>query len=161
MHAMLITTSLQVPKTNVNYVQTLSPNECKTRVSRAIILEGVDDLCLGLSNLSLNGEYSGEDEYAAYQADQIVKEWSDSTQLDGSLGPLHEGGVSQKYSQSSICCNDIVMYMEFRDTINSAPVSQAFCEIASSHNLADFMLAVGKENILLDEQLHAYSNDHV
>ena len=126
-----------------------SPYERKPRVSGAIVLEGVDDLCLGLPKLSLDGEHSGEDEYATHQADNIVHDGSGTAKFDGSLRPLHKSGISQKGSKSSSCYDHhLWMYRHIVSDIRYAcilvPVSQAFWEMASNHNLEDFILSAGR-----------------
>ena len=61
-------------------------------------------MSLGLPDSSLDREHSAEHHDAADQADNVVEKGCDRAELDGSLGPLHEGGISQKHSKPSICC---------------------------------------------------------
>ena len=78
-----------------------SPNKCQSSVAWSVVLQCADYLPLTLTQLPLNREHSGEDEYATHQTDNVVHDWSGAAQFDGSLVPLHESGVGQKRSKSS------------------------------------------------------------
>ena len=78
-----------------------SPNEREASVPWSVVLEGIDNLRLGLSEFPLDREDSREDEYATHQTDDIVHDRSGTTKFDGTLVPLHKGGVSEKSTKSS------------------------------------------------------------
>ena len=98
---------------------------------------------LRLPRPSLDGEDRAEHHDSTDQADNVVEERSDGAQLDCSLRLLHEGGISQKHPQSSICIIGVESsaIMQIEELLFYQPVSQAFCEIASSHSLEDLRLA--------------------
>ena len=107
---------------------TNAPYERQACISRSIILESVDNLIFGLSELSLDREHSGEDEYATHQTDNIVHDRSGTAQLHCSLVALHECGIRQKRSKSSTY-QDEIRWLLHNMHFSYHPWSWLVCEI--------------------------------